>query len=330
MRQKLITAAAVAAALAATVITTPTASAATALPLSGYGDIAVDQAHQRVFISGGPTSNGIVVTTFAGAVVKTINFQSGATGLELSADGTLLFAALSAGDAISVIDTTTLAETHRYTTGPCPTHLARTSNVIWFGYGCEGTFTGKIGKLEHLAAKPVTGDLQGETRFQRAPLLGAADTGALVAGQLALSLSTVQVYQIENGKPVAEVQGEVGAGLTDLDVTGDGLTLHTAAGGRDRVEAWSPTNLARRGAYAARPRPNSVKAGARYIAVGALTGDAKDVLLYEPGGSVPVSTKALPVGHTVAPRGLGWGADRLFVITQFDNQPQPNLEIYNI
>ncbi|WP_461120408.1 YncE family protein [Saccharothrix stipae] len=330
MRRNLMTAAAAALVVGTTVLTAPAASAATALPLSGFGDIVVDQVHQRVFVSGGPTSNGIVVTDFAGNVVKSINSQSGATGLELSADGNLLFAALAAGDAISVISTTSLTETHRYSTGPCPTHLARSKTAVWFGYGCEGTFAGKIGKLEHLAAKPVTGDLQGATRYQRAPLLTATDTDMLIAGQLALSLSTVQVYQIETGALTPDSTGEVGAGLVDLDLTPDGLTLHSAAGSRDRVEAWSPTNLARRGAYAARPRPNAVAVTERFVAVGALTGDANDVLVYEHGGSVPTATRALATGDTVVARGLAWGADRLFVITSHDNRPQPNIAVFTV
>jgi hypothetical protein len=32
----------------------------------------------------------------------------------------------------------------------------------------------------------------------------------------------------------------------------------------------------------------------------------------------------------VAPRGLAWGADRLFVITSHDNRPQPNVEVFTV
>lgn len=318
------------------VLNGPAASASRALPLSGFGDIAVDSVHKQVFISGGQSSNGIVVTDFSGRVEKTIAGQSGATGLELSADGTRLFAALAAGDAISVIDTATLAETARHSTGAgtCPTHLARTAGTIWFGYGCEGTFNGKIGKLDPAATPPVTGDLQGATRFQRAPLLTAADTatGPVVAGQLALSLSTVQVYHLDGGALTAGATGDVvGASLTDLDLNTDGTTLHSAAGSRDRVEAFAPADLARKGAYSIRPRPNAVAVapGDQYVAAGALTTDSKDVLVYETDGVTPVNTIALDTGETVAPRGLAWSADlnRLFVITHENNQPQPNIEV---
>ncbi|MFD8497861.1 hypothetical protein [Amycolatopsis sp. NPDC059657] len=308
-----------------------------ALPLPSYGDIAVDEARQQVFITGGPAANSILVTNFSGSVTKIIDNELGATGLELSADGTKLYTALAAGDAISVIDTVTLAEITRYPTGPqsCPTHLARTGPVLWYGYGCDGTFTGKIGKLDSAAATPVpVGNQQGNVRFQRAPLLSSAgtETGPLVAGQLALSSSMIQVYNPTGGVLTAGANGDVvGSSLTDLDLTSDGTALYSAAGSRDRVDAFSSVDLARSGAYSVRPRPNSVALnGANtYIATGAITGDNNDVLLYKVGTSMPAKTFALGSGEVVAPRGLSWAGNtnRLFVISQRDNQPQPNLTV---
>lgn len=313
------------------------ASTLAVLPLPSYGDIAVDETRQQVFISGGPSANTILVTNYSGQVTKTIDNEPGATGLELSADGTKLYTALAAGDGISVIDTVTLAETARYLTGPqsCPTHLARTGAIVWYGYGCEGTFTGKIGKLDTAAAAPApVGNQQGNARFQRAPLLTSVgtDTGPLVAGQLALSSSMIQVYTPTGGTLTAGANGDVvGASLTDLDLSPDGTTLYSAAGSRDRVDAVAPADLSRRGAYTVRPRPNSVTVNPEntYVATGAITGDANDVLIYKLGTSTPHKTVALGTGEVVAPRGLAWSTvqNRLFVISQRDNQPQPYLTV---
>jgi len=324
-------------AVAIPVLTAPTVAAGQELPLSGFGDLAVDSAHERVFVSGGASSNGVVVTDFSGRVRTTIANQPGADGLELSADGTKLYVALSAGDGISVIDTATLTETARHSTGPgtCPTHLARTGSVVWFGYGCEdGNWSGKIGSLDPAAAPPVQGDLQGATRFQRAPLVvsSGAAAGPLVAGQLSLSQSLVQVYNVSGGALTAGASGDVvGAGLTDLDVSGDGATLFSAAGSRDRVEAFATADLARRGAYATRPRPAAVSLSpdSVHLAAGALTSDNHDVLVYRVGGVTPVKTISLDSGETVQPRGLAWSADqrRLFIISRHDNDPEPRLEI---
>lgn len=328
-------AAAVAFAALVPVVAAPAAAAAPELPLSGFGDVIVDDVHERVFVSGGASSNGVVVADFSGRVRRTIANQPGAEGLELSADGTRLYVALSAGDAVSVIDTATLTETARYPTGAgtCPTHLARTGTLIWFGYGCaDENWTGKIGRLDPAAAEPVQGDQQGEVRFQRAPLLATtgADAGPLVAGQLSLSLSRVQVYSVSSGTLTAGAAGDVvGASLTDLDVTGD--TLFSAAGGRDRVEAFATGDLARRGAYAARPRPSAVSLSpdGAFVAAGALTTDGNDVLVYEVGGVTPVNTVSLDSGETALPRGLAWSGDQdyLFIVTRHDNDPAPHLEI---
>ncbi|SFH12624.1 40-residue YVTN family beta-propeller repeat-containing protein [Amycolatopsis regifaucium] len=324
-------------AMTVSVVAAPAASAGQELPLPGFGDVVVDDAHERVFVSGGGAGNGIVVADFTGRVRHTIPNQLGADGLVLSADGTKLYAALSAGDAISVIDTATLTETARHPTGAgtCPTHLARTGDLIWFGYGCvDGTWSGKIGKLDPAAATPVSGDQQKDVRYQRAPLLSAAGgaNGPLVAGQLSLSQSMVQVYGVSGGELSAGATGDVvGAGLYDTDITADGATLYSAAGGRDRVEAFASADLARRGAYAARPRPVAVSLSPddRHLAAGALTTDAADVLIYEVGGVTPVNSIALDGGETVQPRGLSWSADRkrLFVVTRYQNDPEPHLEV---
>ncbi|MCW6009390.1 hypothetical protein K1W54_33330 [Micromonospora sp. CPCC 205371] len=314
----------------------PAQATGQALPLPGFGDIAVDDARERVFVSGGPTANGVVVTDFSGRVKKTINGQFGATGLALSADGKSLYVALAAGDAISVIDTTTYAETARFPVGSqtCPTHLARTGTTVWFGYGCEADWVGKIGKLDTAASPPtVSLDQQGEAIFQRAPLLTSApaETGPVVAGQLALSLSTVRVYTVANGTLTAGATGDVvGSSLADLSVAPSGATMFSASGSRDHAEAFAPADLSRRGAYATGFRPNAVAASpdGAYLAIGRNTSGNDDVWVYEDGGSVPVKTIDLASGDVVATRGVAWSSDlkRLFVVVQSANSAVPSLE----
>lgn len=322
--------------LVAAAFVAPTAAqAADTLPLPNYGDIAVDDVHQRVFVSGGSTTNGVVVTDFSGKVKKTINGQSGATGLALSADSTKLYVALAAGDAISVIDTTTFAETARYPVGSqlCPTHLARTGAIVWFGYGCESDWTGKIGKLDTSVTPPaVTLDQQGDALFQRAPLLSStgADAGPLVAGQLSLSLSTVRVFTVAGGTLTEDVSGDVvGASLNDISLAPNAVTFFTASGSRDHAEAFAPGDLSGRGSYATGFRPNAVAVSPDngFVAIGRNTSGADDVFVYEDGGSVPVNAFDLDSGDLVAPRGVAWSGDqkRLFVITQTATNAAPHL-----
>ncbi len=308
------------------------------LPLPGYGDIAVHDSRQHVFVSGGPATNGVVVTDFSGRVKKSINGQSGATGLVLSADGTKLYVALAAGDAISVIDTGTLAETARFSVGPqtCPTHLARTGALVWFGYGCESDFNGKIGKLDTAATPPVVSlDQQGaDVVFQRAPLLASTgtDAGPVVAGQLSLSLSTVRVFSVAGGALTPGATGDVvGSSLADLSLRSDGTELSSASGSRDHVESFASADLSRRGAYTTGSHPNSVAVAPNddFVAMARTTSGRDDVLVYESGGIVPVNTVDLPATDLVATRGLAWSKDlkKLFIVTQKANDTTPSLSI---
>jgi hypothetical protein len=305
------------------------------LPLPGYGDIAVDQVHQRVFVSGGPTANGIVVTDFKGRVTKRIDNQPGATGLVLSADGLSLYAGLASGDAISVISTETLTEIARHVVGPqsCPTHLARTGSLVWFGYGCEANWNAKIGKLDPATGVDVA-KVHGGATFQRAPLLASngAEAGPVVAGQLSLSQSTVRVFTQAGGDLTAGATGDVvGASLNDLSVAADGASLYSASGSRNHVEAFAPADLSRRGAYSTGTRPNSVAVSPdnAFLATGITTSGSRDVQVYQVGGTLPVRTFEVDRTETVATRGLAWGTDlkRLFVITQGANDPAPRLTI---
>ncbi|MBM7774765.1 hypothetical protein JOD54_004969 [Actinokineospora baliensis] len=313
------------------------AGGGTDLPLPAFGDIAVDQVHQRVFVSGGPTANGIVVTDLRGKVVKRLDGQPGATGLELNADSTRLYVALAAGDAISVIDTTTLAETDRHATGTssCPTHLARTGALIWFGYGCAADWNAKIGRLDPAATPPVdTSKPYGGATYQRAPLLSStgAENGPLAAGQLSLSQSTIRTYTRSGSDLTAAATSDtVGAGLVDLSTTPDGSTLYSATTSRTTVDAYAPTTLARRGAFTTGTRPIAVAASPdnAFVATAVATNAPDDVKVYRAGGTSPVATFEIPRTEVAATRGLAWTPDlsRLYVITQTITDPAPHLRV---
>jgi hypothetical protein len=304
-----------------------------ALPLPGFGAIVVDQAHKHVFVSGGPTGNSIVVTDFSGEVVKQITGEFGATGLVLSKDGATLYAALAAGDAVAAIDTVKFTETARYPTPAqtCPATLARTGQYVWIGYGCDGDWSGGVGRLDTAAATPaITLGQQGNAVFDGAPLVAAAENGPVVAAQPDLSLSATDVYTVNAGTLQAGASGTVtGSDVQDVTVTPDGATLYTAAGSEDHVAGLATADLSGRGAYATGHFPDAVEVSADggYVATGAFTA-AHKVLVFKSGGTTPVRAVGLD-NSNAASGGLAWSTDnkRLFVVTQQNSGGAPGLSV---
>ncbi|MEW2352548.1 hypothetical protein [Spirillospora sp. NPDC029432] len=309
----------------------------TALPLPAYAAMVVDDRGKRVYVSGGPSSNAVLVTDFFGHVKKRIDGQYGASGMALSADGATLYVAQAAGDAISAIDTRTFAERARYPTGArtCPEQLARTGAAIWFGYGCGESWNGGIGRLDTAADPPaVTLDEQQGVRYQRPPMLasdGGGD-GPVVAGQAALSLSALTVYSVDGADLRRGATGEVaGSNLSDIGLAPGGASLYSASGSRDHAEAFATGDLAGRGSYHTGAFPNAVAASpdGRHVAAGRRTSMPDDIRIYKVGGSSPVKAFDLGGDRTLAPRGLAWSGtcEDLFVIAQKANSAQPYLRV---
>jgi hypothetical protein len=101
--------------LAASIAVASTAAAradtTTKLPATGFGAIAVDDAHAHVFLSGGfnQGASTITVADAAGAQVGQIENEPGASGMVVV--GSTLFVGLCGGGAIDLIDTATLTRT---------------------------------------------------------------------------------------------------------------------------------------------------------------------------------------------------------------------------
>src|SRR5437763_8083949 len=97
---------------------TAQADTTTQLPFTNQNGawIVVDPAGQHVFVSSGPGTSSIVVLNYAGAIVKTITGENGASGMALNPATHTLYVALHDVTAISEINTQTLTETHRFST----------------------------------------------------------------------------------------------------------------------------------------------------------------------------------------------------------------------
>src|SRR5213595_3152389 len=98
------------------------ADTTTQLPFANSGGawLAVDPSGSHVFVSGGPGTSSIVVLNYAGQVVKTITGEGGASQMALNPATHTLYVALHDSTAISEINTQTLTETGRFSTGSFP------------------------------------------------------------------------------------------------------------------------------------------------------------------------------------------------------------------
>ncbi|GAB7106870.1 hypothetical protein JCM4814A_51840 [Streptomyces phaeofaciens JCM 4814] len=290
------------------------------LPLSGYADMVVDTAHRHVFFSQGAGSTGIVVTDLSGAPVVTLGDERGATGLALSSDGGTLYVALADDDAIAAIDTATLTETGRWTTGAgsAPHSVAVAGGRVWYGYTADGK--GGIGSVDPSAAAPEATPHPTMSHWSVAPLLTTGG-GVLVAEEPQQSLSHVATFDVSSGTPSAEADTLVfGGRASGLEVTGDGTKVLLAAPQQVALQAYRSSDLssADPGVYftgGGGSAPNSVVADTDgTIAVAGTSG----IYLYAGLNNLAENRVTFPSGTTVAPDGLDWGADgtTLYAVTR--------------
>ncbi|MBC3843000.1 hypothetical protein GXW82_30995 [Streptacidiphilus sp. 4-A2] len=150
------------------------ADSTTSLALTHYSHIAVDTVHGRLFFSQGAGTDSILVTDLDGSNPVTIPDEPGATGLALSSDDSTLYVALTDGDAISAINTSTLTESARYPSGAgsAPGSVAFVGGKLWYSYGPVGA--AGIGEVDPTAAAPTATPQPGMGAWAAAPLLAGA------------------------------------------------------------------------------------------------------------------------------------------------------------
>jgi sugar lactone lactonase YvrE len=303
----------------ATVGTVAYADDVAALPLSGYAHLVVDRAHRHVFISQGAGSTGILVTDLSGTPVTTLADEHGADGLALSPDGGTLYAALPDGGAIVAIDTATLVETARWSTGAgtSPVSVAVAGGRVWYGYAAAGK--GGIGSIDPSAPAPAATPQPALSQWTTAPLL-ATGGDVLAAEEPQGSLSHVATFGVASGtaSPKADILVHGGT-ATGLAVTGDGKRLLLAAPQQLALRAYRSTDLAA-------ADPAAYFTGGSGSAPGSVAVDtdgtvavagASGVHLYAGTNNLAENHLTLPSGD-VAPDGLEWGADgtTLYAVTE--------------
>ncbi|WIM96381.1 Ig-like domain repeat protein [Actinoplanes oblitus] len=172
------------------------------IAVESVGDILVDGAHQRVFISD-PDGGKVVATDYSGNELGSAPV-SDARDLALAPDSSRLYVTSARESAVFALDTSTLAQDAKYSTGDvAPQDVAVAGDRIWFSY-LDGA--GALGTIDVSTETPTV-------------LLDRYRTGTSAA-----ELATA------SAKP-----NRIGLASTDktavLDVSGDAATEVAAADG---------------------------------------------------------------------------------------------------
>ncbi|GAA4975137.1 hypothetical protein [Actinoplanes utahensis] len=234
---------------------TPAAAATTPVPTSATtltAPTAMAAANGRLFVSDG---NSVVVLGTDGVTVKTLTGMFGARDIVVSAAGDRAFVALSQAGAIAVLDTAGLTEVARWTTSPCPAHLAFAGARLFYGFGCDGGGGTGLGSVD--AASGADPQTVAGTDFYKAPLL-AGGGDILAVAVPGLSPAKVRTYRVEGSAVTPLGSAEVGSNLGGIAVSRDGARVATAAGAPYHLSQFTAATMAPAGTFDTGPYPVSV------------------------------------------------------------------------
>ncbi|MFF3485038.1 YncE family protein [Streptomyces sp. NPDC002701] len=309
------------AALAAGTAGPASADSAKTLPVASVGDIVVDGAHQRVYVSD-PTGGKIVVTDYTGAVRATLTGLQGVTGLALSADSGQVYAAVKSGNRIVSVETGTYTQTASYPVGAPPGDLEVVDGWVWFAHGTD------FGSLDVSGAEPVVHLAQrGDVGFSGAYGMFLASDPAVPGVLVAGNGGALAVYDVSADGAALRVKGGMDTAVKQIDLTPDGGQVLTSWGSPEYgygIGAYAATDLAEQTGYPIDAYPNAVRvAPDGSVAAGSDSVYDPDVHIHRPGEQVPVREYDFPnTGNSsgsdpLVDGALAWAPDssRVFAVS---------------
>lgn len=315
------------AAMLATSAGSASADTAASLSITSFYQIVADPAHGHLFISPGSGSD-IIVTDLTGQQVAAIGSQDGVLGIALSPDGTTLYAALTADDAVSAIDTSTLQETASYSigSGNTPRDVAVQSGKVWVSYDTGVVGQAAIGDIDLSATTPAFGTQANMGAWYSAPALAAdpQDTsGVVVAVQPGIAPAEVTSYDVSVEPATVRATSSLCAFEYDLAVVpgGSKFILPCSPSAAANIYSTADLSIGPQGSYAATSSADAVAIAANGdVAVGTSDGQDgnPDAYVYQPDGTLLNSFSLNSSGNTLRPRGLSWSADesQLYAVLQ--------------
>lgn len=301
------------------------ADSAKALPISSYGDMAVDGVHKRVYISD-PSGSKVVVTDYAGKVVATVPNLPGVQDLAIAPDSRSVYAAVPGSDAVVAIETATSTAAARYGTGENtrPQTVAVAGGRVWFMYGDQPSH--HLGSFDPAQGSP-------EVALDQLPGIGWYDAPELESAGNTLVLgvhgtwSGLAVYDVSTSTPVLRKQGMPSGAtnyMNDFALSADGKKIVAASGESPyAATAINTDDLTRTGGYRVEAgNPDSAAiAPDGTVAVSLYAPYDKDIYVFKPGATAPYRTytyaQGTAGGDIISSRGLAWAPDgtKLFAVS---------------
>ncbi|MEP6757738.1 MAG: hypothetical protein ABJB55_00925 [Actinomycetota bacterium] len=307
----------------------------TTLPfVTGIFDLVVDGAHDRVFVSGGQTQDGVAVLDYDGALLDTIPI-AGASGMVQV--GPELFVASAGDDDIQVVDLTlptpAVSRTISIGTFTDPGDVAYVAGRLWFTIGTCGSFS-----MQHAAVATDGTKLTANAKSLGASYCpryasGSTDPNALITFETQISSATMYAYDMSTAPPTLlhNLDNPGGAeNLYQAAVAPDGGSIFLASGYPYTYPEIRRSDFATIRSYDADPYPTSVdvtSVGGGQLVGGSDSSYDTDVFVYDLGVTTAKWTYDFASGDvTIVPHGVAWAGDatRVFAVTStsvYSGQP---------
>lgn len=295
------------------------ADSAQPLGLSSYRDIVVDQAHGRVYVSGG----SVVTANLAGTITGSVPGVTSARQMALTADGSQLVVAN--GDGLTVIDAVTATVVRTIATGAnsCPDAVAPAAGLMFFTYGgCAGGTPG-LGAVNLTNDGLTTGLTTGGGSLSDAKLVSVAAAPGMLAAKFGDTLTILDATGgVTPATSVRATSQAANSNFEDLALTPNGAQVITASGGTYHHQVFSTTNLAHVGDYPTAAYPNGVAVRADGLVAAGINGVYNEDVWFFPSGASTTIRKVgfgdaggAGVSSWLEPQGLAFGAKLAYAVT---------------